>query len=336
MKPFLYILISGLLGAFLALLVTRSTWKPGDTSHVPGRSLAHAAAKGKASLVWIQDQDAAGMIDTTSTGAGSGAIISPDGYIVTNYHVVSINDNTHVTLSDGREYIATFIGADSSIDVALIRIEASGLPYLEFGNSDSIVLGEQVIAVGNPHRLTFTVTSGIISALERPARMPNNRSPYFIQTDVPINNGNSGGPLLNIRGELIGLNIGYVSVSGGYEGFSLAIPGNIVKKIVDELRTMGESRRGTLDMAIRNVTTDDANAAGLDTREGVVVDAIGAGSSADIAGLQSLDVITSFNGIKIQGRKDFLEKLALSKPGDQVKFGVNRGGKVMDVEVMLD
>ena len=336
MRPFLHILIAGFLGAILALLISRGFYKPVDQSPSPARHLAYAAAKGKAAVVWLQDQDASGRIDTASTGAGSGVIISQDGYIVTNYHVIGNNENIHVTMSDGRQYIATLVGADTSIDVALVKIEASGLPFLEFGNSDSIVLGEQVIGVGNPHRLAFTVTSGIISALERPVGIKGNRSPYFIQTDVPINNGNSGGPLLNARGEVIGLNIAFISVSGGYEGFTLAIPGNIVRKIADDLRVSGESRKGSLAMMIRNVNQDDANAAGMSNYEGVVVDAIHEGSSADTAGLRSLDVITSFDGIKVYSKKDFLEKLALSRPGDKVILGVNRGGKMMELEVVLE
>lgn len=320
----------------MAVLIMRSYDNPTNPDQNSGRHLAYAAAKGKAATVWIMGKDASGVIDTISSGAGSGAIISQDGYIVTNYHVIRYNDNNHVTLSDGREYIATLIGADTTMDVALIRIEASGLPHFEFSNSDSIVLGEQVIGVGNPYRMAFTVTSGIISALERPANIPGCRSPYFIQTDVPINNGNSGGPLLNINGQIIGLNIGIVSVGGGYEGLSLAIPGNIVHKIVDDLRTVGETRKGTLAMRIRNVNQDDANAAGMSTYEGVVVDAIEAGSSADTAGLLSLDIITSYDGINIRSKKDFLEKLAISKPGDHVTFGVNRGGKVMEVDVVLE
>lgn len=301
-----------------------------------GRDLTQAAAAGQASVVWIQNQDENQVIDTNIIKAGSGVIISADGYIVTNQHVIQDNELIHITLFDKRTYVAKFIGADTAIDVALIKIDAQNLPFVSFGNSDSVLVGEQVIAVGNPYRFQSTVTSGIVSAKGRPMFMPGSRSPYFIQTDVPILNGNSGGALLNAQGELIGINIGYVTVSGAYEGISFSIPGNIVKNIADQIREFTVSRKGSLTMSIRNVNKDDANAAGMNHYEGVVIDAMQAGSAADKAGLLSLDIITAFNGQPVLGRHDFLEKLHLSQPGDLVKMDINRGGKKMVVEVELE
>jgi S1-C subfamily serine protease len=266
---------------------------------------------------------------------GAGAIISADGYIVTNYHVIRGNETINVTLSDKRVFTAALIGADTSLDMALIRIDASDLPFLRFADSDSIQLGENVIAVGNPYRLQFTITSGIVSARERPSMMEVNSSPYFIQTDVPINNGNSGGPLLNAMGELIGINLGHVSNTGAYEGFTLSIPGNIIKYVTDQLLNYNVSRKGSLGISIRSVTKDDAAAVGMQTLDGVVVDAVTSEGAADVGGLQSLDIITDYNGKPVLGKKDFQERLVMTKPGDVITLAVNRNGKKMEIKVTL-
>jgi serine protease Do len=331
------ILISILLSTVLAVLISRFIWKPKtDTPVNDGLGLAHAAAKGIASTVWVQDVDPESQLDSALMQPGSGIIISADGYILTNWHVVDEHKSTFVALNDKQQFRATLVGADTAIDVALLKVDAKNLPFLEFADSDSIRIGEQVIAVGNPHSLQSTVTSGIVSSRERPLNMPGSKAPYFIQTDVPINNGNSGGPLLNVRGQLIGMNIGFVTTTGDYEGFTMSIPGNIVKGIADQLREFGNSQKGSLKMAIRNVTKDDAAAAGMDNYNGIVIDAITARGSADLAGLQSLDVITMIDGQQVMGKKDFLEKLTSNRPGEVVAFDVNRGGKKMKIEVTLE
>jgi len=338
MRIFSAILLTSLISASGAVILSKLLWKPPSpsTGMNAGLDLTHAAARGRSTVAWIQNQDDHGHVDTASTNAGSGMIISADGYIITNYHVVKDHNNIHVTLSDHHEYRATFIGADSTMDVAVIRIDASGLPHLTFGNSDSLLVGQQVIAVGNPHRMQSSIQSGIISALNRPARLPNHRVPYFIQSDIPISNGSSGGGMLNVNGELIGMMIGIVSSSGAYEGISLAIPGNILKNITEQLIDSGKSVHGTLQMSIRSVTRDDALAAGLTIYEGVVVDAITEGSTADRSGLRSLDIITTWAGTPIPGKKEFMEKLKLSKPGDRVLFGLKRGQEQLTIEVILE
>lgn len=337
MRPFLYILLSGILSAGIALFVAKNIWttEQNPTQHRPGLELTDAADKGISGSVWIQNLDTENDLEARPTKVGSGAIISEDGYIVTNYHVIQGNEMINVTLSDNRVFNAALIGADTSLDLALIRIDATGLPFLTFADSDSIKLGEKVIAIGNPHRLQFTITSGVVSSRARPSLLEGNRSPYFIQTDVPINNGNSGGPLLNAMGELIGINIGFVTISGDFEGYSLAIPGNIVKYVADQLLNYNESKKGSIGMRIRNVTKDDADAVGLQTRDGVVVDAVTSEGAADVSGLQSLDIITHYNGAAVAGKKDFQERLLMTRPGDVLKLGINRNGKAMEIDVTL-
>jgi S1-C subfamily serine protease len=300
-----------------------------------GMDLTRAAALGKSAVVFIYNFDSDTATVFSGQQTGSGVIISEDGYIVTNQHVINGAVSIFVFTDDKREFTAKLIGADTSRDVALIKIEAQGLPFLSYGNSDSVLIGEQVLAVGSPLRLQSTVTSGIVSARERTIKLGNNSSPYYIQTDVPLNVGNSGGALVNARGELIGLNIAYLSISGAYEGFSFAIPGNLVKKITTDIRDYSATRKGSLDIAIRNVTKDDAAAAGMTSQYGVVIDALTSGGEAERAGLQSLDILLSIDGKRLDSKADLQEQVSIRKPGDVVRFEVNRGGKFLTIGATL-
>jgi len=254
---------------------------------------------------------------------------------VTNHHVIARGIEIHVQLDDRHEYIAQLVGTDSSHDVALLKIKATGLPNLEFGDSDSLRIGEQVLAVGNPYRLRSTVTSGIVSALDRDIKLANNATQNFIQTDAPINMGNSGGALLNAKGQLMGLNIAMITMSGEYEDFSFALPSNLVKKIVEDIRQFGSIQKGSIGMSIRAVNEEIARESGMTEIYGVVVDALTPGGAADVAGIQSLDIILSVNGYHIQSTPDFKGKLALHRPGDTLSVVVVRSGKVDTLEVRL-
>jgi S1-C subfamily serine protease len=332
------ILITCLISTALSVLISRAMMKSKaqavDIS--PDHTFVSAATKAVKAVAWIQNQDNEGNIDTTSSKYGAGIIISPEGYIVTNYHVVDGNKNIHVTLSDSRRFLATYITGDQSNDIAVIRIDAPDLAHLEYGDSDSLLVGQHVIAVGNPHRQQSTVQSGIISALNRQARLPNNNAPFFIQTDIPINNGSSGGGMLNVEGQLIGIITGMVTVTGAYEGISLAVPGNFVKNITDQIIAYDTARNGGLNMVFRNVNKDDANAAGLTNYNGITIDVITEGTSADVAGLRSLDIITSWNGEPVSDKHNFSDRMSSSKFGEVVKLGVRRGREDLVVGVKLE
>ncbi|MBK8504982.1 MAG: trypsin-like peptidase domain-containing protein [Saprospiraceae bacterium] len=193
-----------------------------------------------------------------TASSGSGVIVSPDGYVITNHHVVSDGSEIHLTLDDKREYEAELIGSDPSTDIALLKIAATDLPFIEFGNSDSVQIGEWVIAIGNPFRLESTVTAGIVSAKGRNISILENESSVesFIQTDAVVNQGNSGGALVNTNGELIGINAAIITQSGKYEGYSFAIPSNLAQKVISDLKEFGEIRRGLLGVSIKNMTDE--------------------------------------------------------------------------------
>jgi S1-C subfamily serine protease len=292
-----------------------------------------AAAKGKDAVVFIFVVTSDTATYYTDNQTGSGVIISEDGYIVTNYHVLKNASQIHIVLNDRREYHATLVGIDSSHDVALLKIPGQQYPVLKFADSDSIRVGERVLAVGNPYRLQSTVTSGIVSALDREIDLAGNMTRNFIQTDVPINLGNSGGALVNRHGELIGLNLAYLSASGAYEGFSFAIPSNLVRKIATDLREYGVTQKGSLGITIRPVTHDIAAEIGMTEIYGLVVDAVYAGSAADSAGIQSLDILTTIDGTRILSSSQFRGKLDLYRPDDIMKLGVLRGDTTMEIAV---
>lgn len=272
-----------------------------------------------------------------TASSGSGVIISPDGYIVTNHHVVSDGSEIHLTLDDKREYEAELIGSDPSTDIALLKIEAENLPFVEFGNSDSLQVGEWVIAIGNPFRLESTVTAGIVSAKARNISILENESSVesFIQTDAVVNQGNSGGALVNTNGELIGINAAIITQSGKYEGYSFAIPSNLAQKVIADLREFGEIRRGLLGVSIKNMTDELAKKMGLEEVNGVYVDYVNPNSSAKAAGLQSGDIILSLNGASTRTFPELQEMIARNRPGDELSIEFLRDGKMRKSMVIL-
>ena len=270
-------------------------------------------------------------------GSGSGVIIRPDGYIVTNNHVVSNASKIEVTLNNNKTYEATVIGTDPATDVALIKIDASGLPVVQFADSDKLRLGEWVLAIGSPlgEELRSTITAGIVSAKGR--SMPNYNGEFkiesFIQTDAAVNPGNSGGALVNKEGELVGINTAIVSTTGSYSGYSFAVPSNIVKKVVSDLIDFGSVKRAMLGITGGTITEELAKKLNLSSPEGVYVSEIVKGAAADKAGIKAEDVILSIDGTKTATMPELQAKVNSYHPGDKASVQVFRGGKTMDVQV---
>ncbi len=272
--------------------------------------------------------------------SGSGVIISDDGYIVTNNHVVQQADKITVTLNDKRTYDAKVIGTDPSTDLALLKINDTGLPYIVYGNSDDVNIGEWVLAVGNPFNLTSTVTAGIVSAKARDINILGNNSSYsaiesFIQTDAAVNKGNSGGALVNTRGELVGINAAIASNTGAYTGYSFAIPVNLVRKVVEDLKRYGEVQRALMGVSIRDLDSKLAEEAGIDNIKGVYIAGVIEEGAADIAGIQPGDVVLNIDNTDVNSPSELLEVLGKKRPGDKVAVGVNRKGKEKSFRVTL-
>ncbi len=271
--------------------------------------------------------------------AGSGVIISADGYIVTNNHVVGEADEIEVKLNDNREFKGRIIGCDPTTDLALIKIEAKELPAIAIGNSDDLRLGQWVLAVGNPFNLTSTVTAGIVSAKAR--SLGANGIESFIQTDAAINSGNSGGALVNERGELVGINAMLYSQTGSYSGYGFAIPTSIMNKVVADLKVYGTVQRAVLGVQGTDVSTwiDSEKAKGndpdLDVVEGVYVNEVTSTSAAEEAGLKKGDVITEFDGKQVKKMSELQEAIAQHRPGDKVSITYKRAGKQQKVSVTL-
>lgn len=266
-------------------------------------------------------------------GTGSGVIISPDGYIVTNNHVIQNASKIQVTLNNNENYMAEIIGTDPKTDIALIKIQAEDLDYLPFGNSDNSKIGEWVLAVGNPFNLTSTVTAGIISAKSRDLGMDSNVS-SFIQTDAAVNPGNSGGALVNMHGELIGINTAITSQTGSYIGYAFAVPSNNARKIVEDIMEYGDVQQGIL--GIKGVQASRLPAEmEVNTTEGVYVDEVEQGSGAEKAGIQKGDIINRIDEIEIRKFSDLSGYIGSKRPDDIVKVQVLRGGdeKVLDVKL---
>ncbi len=251
---------------------------------------------------------------------GSGVIISPDGYIVTNNHVVNGADKITVTFNDKEERVARVIGTDPSTDLALIKVDANDLHYLKFGNSDNLKVGEWVLAVGNPFNLTSTVTAGIVSAKARNINILGGPSPIesFIQTDAVVNRGNSGGALVNTKGELVGINAAIASHTGVYEGYSFAIPVNIVKKVVEDLKNYGATQRAYLGVQIRDIDDQFAKMAGINSLDGVYVAGVVEGGGAEDAGIHAGDVILSINDKPVNSTSELTGIIGQYRPGDKV------------------
>ena len=272
-------------------------------------------------------------------GQGSGFIISDDGYILSNNHVVGDADKITVTLNDSREFDAKLIGTDPSTDVAIIKIEGKSLPYLELGDSDALEIGEWAIAVGNPFGLNASVTVGVVSAKGRSSLGITGRGGYedFIQTDAAINPGNSGGPLLNIDGKAVGLNTAIFSQSGGYMGIGFAIPINLAANIKDQLVKHGKVERGFVGIYMdqNEITRELADLFGLKENHGVIITDIIPGSPAEEAGLKSDDVILELDGKKIKNYLTFRNAIALLRPGTKIKLKIFREGKEETVKLKI-
>ena len=264
--------------------------------------------------------------------AGSGVVIDAErGLVITNHHVIAQAHRVVITLQDKRSFDASFLGSDPRTDIALLKIDAPELVDLKLSDSDQLLVGDYVIAIGNPFGLGQTVTSGIVSALGR-NQLNITEAEDFIQTDASINPGNSGGALIDIEGQLVGINTAIISPTGGSSGIGFAIPSNMVKAIVDQLVEFGDIKRGTFGIVIEPVTQDVARALGLTTNQGVVVTEVYAGTSADKAGMRIDDVITAFNGEQITNNADLGTKIALLRVGQDFDLTVIRSGREIQIE----
>ena len=265
---------------------------------------------------------------------GSGVIVSADGYIVTNNHVVEKADEIKVTLIDKKTFKGRIVGADPKTDIAIIKIEATGLPTLTWGDSDKLQVGEFVLAIGSPYGLSNTVTMGIISAVGR-ANVGIADYEDFIQTDAAINPGNSGGPLVNINGELIGINTAIFSRTGGYQGIGFAVPGNMVRLVMDQLLQKGKVTRGWIGVTIQELTPELAQEFGLKKTKGALVSDVGKDSPAAKAGIMRGDVILEFNGREVKDVSSLRNMVAQSKAGSEITLKILRAGKEFTVKALI-
>ena len=271
-------------------------------------------------------------------GVGSGVIIRNDGYIVTNNHVVKDATELEVTLFDKKKYKATIVGTDPTTDLAVIKIEATELPILDLADSDEARVGEWVLAVGNPMNLTSTVTAGIVSAKGRNINLlDRNKAAIesFIQTDAAVNPGNSGGALVDVNGKLLGINVAIASETGSYTGYSFAIPANLVKKVVEDIVEYGAPQRGFLGVNIVDMDADLSKEKSINLTNGVYVDRVVEGGSAEKAGIKSGDVIVGINGKTIDSSAELQEMVGRGRPGDSFSLTVNRKGKNQNIDVRL-
>ena len=266
------------------------------------------------------------MQEIPARGEGSGFIVSNDGYILTNAHVVKGADEVVVKLIDKRTFTAKVVGADARTDVAVIKITANNLPVVKLGDPTKLRVGEAVAAIGSPFGFENSVTAGIVSAKGR--SLPSETYVPFIQTDVPINPGNSGGPLFNMKGEVVGINSQIYSRSGGYQGVSFAIPIDVAMEAAKQLESGGKVSRGWLGVVIQEVTADLADSFGLDRPRGALVSQVQEDSPAQKAGLQAADVILEFNGKAVENSSDLPRIVGMAKPGTKIPLQVWRKGKV--------
>ncbi|MCX6350657.1 MAG: trypsin-like peptidase domain-containing protein [Bacteroidetes bacterium] len=272
------------------------------------------------------------------SSSGSGVIISGDGYIVTNNHVVQDAEKIEVITNNNKKtYTAKVIGTDASSDMALIKISGTNLPYLNFANSDNLQVGEWVLAVGNPFNLTSSVTAGIVSAKGRNINLVHSRFPIesFIQTDAAINPGNSGGALVNAQAELVGINTAILSQTGSYAGYGFAIPANIVKKVITDIKDAGYVKRAFIEATVSDIDDKIATELNEDNISGVSIRAVSPNGNADNAGLKKGDVIIKFDNKFIDTRSLFDEQLAYHRPGDKVVVSVKRGKEIKDYTITL-
>ena len=289
----------------------------------------------RSSFFWGFDFDPFGRIGKVAS-TGSGVILSDDGYIVTNHHVVKSADKIQVVVSDTKKnYNAELIGADPSSDLALLKIDCEGLTPIEFSSSDDVEIGQWVLAVGNPFNLTSTVTAGIVSAKGRNINIVNNQFPIesFIQTDAAINPGNSGGALVNLSGELIGVNTAIASKTGSYVGYGFAIPSNIVSKIIEDLKQYGIVQRGFVGIDVIDIDGDMAEK--LNIPNGVLIKRVNDRNEEAKSKLEAGDIVVKFDGKIIDAKSSFDEYLAFRRPGDMINLEINRNGEIINTNIVL-
>lgn len=271
--------------------------------------------------------------------SGSGVILTDDGYIVTNHHVIEDATTIEVVMNNNQHFYANLIGADPLTDLALLKIKAKKLPFIRYGDSDVVTPGEWVLAVGNPFDLTSTVTAGIVSAKARNIAILADKNHLdiesFIQTDAAVNPGNSGGALVNLRGELIGINSAIATTTGMYSGYSFAIPVTLVKKVMDDLKEFGEVQRGFLGVEIQDVTAQMAENRHLDVVSGVYVSSVHEGSAAQAAGIQVGDVIVGIDDHAVTNMSELQERVARNRPGQSVKVTYRRSGSSHQTKAQL-
>jgi len=270
-------------------------------------------------------------------GYGSGVIITSDGYIITNNHVIENAEKITVKLNDNREFEAKVVGTDPSTDIALLKVKGENLPYIKYGDSDQLRLGEWVLAVGNPFNLTSTVTAGIVSAKGRNLGISddNYKIESFIQTDAAVNVGNSGGALVNTSGQLVGVTSAIITPNNGYAGNSFAIPVNIVKKVVEDLKQYGEVQRAIIGVSIDEVTPEIADKSGMKEIKGAYISGVAEKGAADEAGLKVKDVITRVNNVPVNSVAEFQEQVGKFRPGDQTSITYIRDGKENTVPITM-
>ncbi|MFM1874884.1 MAG: hypothetical protein RL266_621, partial [Bacteroidota bacterium] len=270
-------------------------------------------------------------------GSGSGVIISGDGYILTNNHVIDRAAEVEVTLNDQRSYTAEVLGTDPNTDLALLKINEENLPYIPYGNSEEVEVGQWVLAVGNPFNLTSTVTAGIVSAKGRNINILQEEFAIesFIQTDAAVNPGNSGGALVNTRGELIGINTAIASNTGSYAGYSFAVPVNMARKVVDDLLEFGKVQRAFIGVSIRDLNGKIAAEKGLKVSEGAYVNGLSKGGAADAAGIKEGDIIVAVDGVKVKNVPELQEKIGEYRPGDIAQVTVLRVDELRKFDVEL-
>ena len=281
----------------------------------------------------IIPDDSDGLDSDNEANFGSGVIISEDGYILTNTHVLSGMNSIKVVLNNRREYTARLVGSDTQTDIALLKIDAQGLPTVKIGDPKTLRVGEWVAAIGAPFGFDNSVTAGIVSAKGR--SLPNENYTPFIQTDVAINPGNSGGPLFNLRGQVVGVNSQIYSQSGGFMGISFAIPIDVAMNVADQLRRNGKVERGRIGVVIQEVNYDLAKSFGLQAANGALISQVTPGGPADKAGLQPGDIVQSVNGENVKASSDLPVLVGMMPPGTQLTLGIWRNGKREEVQVTL-